>query len=84
MGKMENVYPYTDLLAYADHNGICSWNEAIDLFKEAGKIPFYEVSAKEIYPFEEGDMEGENPKYVAMINGFCKQENIAFVTIIDG
>jgi hypothetical protein len=83
MGKMQNVYPYTDLLAYADHKGICSWNEAIDLFKEAGKIPFYESSAKEIYPFEEEDKEGMNPKYVEMINGFCEQEKIDFVTIID-
>ena len=81
--KLENVYPYTDLLWYAENNKLCTWNEAIDLLKNDGYIPFYESSAKEIYSSDGDDKSSENETLQKIIDGFCKKENVDFITIID-
>lgn len=83
MGKIENVYAYTDLLAYAEDNNICSWNEAIDLMKKDGIIPFYESGKKTIYASDEGEPSSNNPKLKKIIDGFCEEEGVDFITIID-
>lgn len=81
--KLENVYSYTDLLSYADSNKLCTWNEAINLLKEDGYIPFYESRAKEIYPTDGDDKSSENEILQKIIDGFCEKENVHFITIID-
>lgn len=83
MSKKENVYPYTDLLAYAERHGICSWNEAIDLLKKDGHVPFYEAATRTIYPSDGEDFSSENLQLREIIDGFCRKEGIDYVTIID-
>jgi len=85
--KIDNVYPYTDLLSFASTNDICSWNEAIELLREDGYIPFYEASHKEIYASGSDDpneASSSNPLLKQIIDGFCKQEEVDYITIIDG
>lgn len=82
MSKLENVYPYTDLLSYAELNKISSWNETIELFIEEGWLPFYESRSTEIYPSDDAE-DFKSPKVMQIINGFCKKEKISYITIID-
>jgi hypothetical protein len=81
--KKENVYPYTDLLGYADENNLCSWNKAIDLLEEEGYIPFYECRTRKIWPTDGENKSSENETLRKIIDGFCEQEGINFITIID-
>ena len=86
MAKIENVYPYTDLLWFAESEEICSWNEAIGLLEKDGYLPFYEARSKEIWRSEEDPEDGlssENETLRRIIDGFCDKNKVSFITIID-
>lgn len=83
MAKLENIYPYTDLLEFANSSKLSDWNSTIELMKKEGIIPFYEAGTRTVYMTEKGDESGYNPLMQKIINAFCKKENIKFITLID-
>lgn len=81
--RLQNVYPYTDLLWYAEENKLCTWNEAIELLRKDNYIPFYESSYREIYPSDGDDYSSQNTILREIIDGFCKKNKIDYITILD-
>jgi len=55
---------------------LCTWNEAIELLRKDGYIPFYESSYKEIYPSDVDDYSSQNIILREIIDGFCKKNKI--------
>lgn len=90
MAKLKNAYDYTDLLRYAEANGISHWNETIRLFQENDILPFSESRYREYYKSELEDTEEYKSDYEwdervkRIFLGFMEQENIDMITLVDG